>query len=647
MRLLIFSENNIKRNMEEKAMIELAVNELTKYYGGNIILDGMTFDVQTGERVGIVGDNGCGKSTLLKIIKGVEKADEGIVSIRKGILMGYLEQMPVYPDNYTVLEVLMSAFDNVKEVQKEMEKLEAAFSKLSKCELDKSLKRYSELQEKFGLMGGYEIDENLSYVSKGLKIEGDFMSKLFSSLSGGEKTTVALGRLLLIRPGILLLDEPSNHLDMESSEWLEEYVKNYKGTVLMVSHDRYLLDAVAERIVEIENHGINLYKGNYSSYVKEKQERIEAQLADFKDQQKKIKSMEESIAQLRDWGIRHDNGKFFKRAASMEKRLNKIERIEKPETEKDGIKALVSEAARSGKEVIKIEEVWKKYGDRVLLKGANLLVRYGEKAAIIGKNGCGKSTLIKMLFGEVKEDSGKVILGESVKAAYLPQEISFKDENMTAIETFRDEILITEGKAREYLARYMFYGEDVFKKVCKLSGGERSRLKLAVMMYDELNLLVLDEPTNHLDISSREELENIIRDFGGTVLYVSHDRYFINETAERVIELSSGKLKSYCGNYEFYKSEKLKENKKEEKVHLLESENKKTKKEVRVAFIKDDQESKRKELEIDIERLEQQSKFIENEMYSITDYIKLNELTAEKNILDIKIEELTLKYLEM
>ena len=343
-------------------------------------------------------------------------------------------------------------------------------------------------------------------------------------------------------------------------EWLEAYLKEYKGIVIIVSHDRYFLDNVVTKIIEIENMKSKTYKGNYSAYIEEKEKFLQLQMEEFLNQQKKIKSMEKSIAQLRDWGERGDNGKFFRRAASMEKLLSKIERIDKPILEKNKINISGKTAERSGNEVIIVKDLCKRYGDKILLDKAQMLVRHGESVALIGDNGCEKSTMIKILLEMDKADSGTASLGSSIKLGYLPQNIIFNNENNTILETFRENIVITEGKAREYLAKYMFFGEDVFKS-WKSFRRRKKWLKLAMLMYNDLNLLILDEPTNHLDIDSREELEIFLKNFEGTLLFISHDRYFINNLASRVVELAKGSLVSYEGNYEYYK-EKCEELKK-------------------------------------------------------------------------------------
>lgn len=624
-------------------MIELSLNKLQKYYGATMVLEDITFDVQTSEKVGIVGGNGSGKSTLLKIIMGIEEYEKGNLSIKKGATLGYLEQMPVYPKEFKVIDVLNSAFKDIDKMAQELRNMEKQLSKSSECDIGKILNKYSNLQSAYESLGGYEKEEKLSKVCTGLKINNKFKGKLFCNLSGGEKTTIILGKILLQNPDILLLDEPSNHLDLDSMEWLEDYLNQYKGIVIIVSHDRYFLDNVVTKIIEIEDMKSKTYFGNYTEFVKEKEIQLQLQMNEFLEQQKKIKAIEKSISQLRDWGARGDNEKFFKRAASMQKLLNKIERIEKPILEKERININVKNADRSGNEVIVIKDLCKRYEEKVLLNKAQLLIRNKEAVALIGQNGCGKSTMIKILLGADNADSGIAALGSSIKLGYLPQNIIFDDEEQTILEAFRNDIVISEGKAREYLAKYMFFGEDVFKRVGSLSGGERSKLKLAMLMHNELNLLILDEPTNHLDIDSREELEEFLKEFNGTLLFISHDRYFINSIASRVVELSRGSLISYNGNYEYYKEKVV-----QAKAINVTIDTKASKVKEEKSFIfekKSNNKWKVDKLEKDIEQLEEDLKTIEDEINKFCDdYEKLNELYNKKINFEKELEILMEEY---
>ncbi len=628
-------------------MIELALNKIQKYYGANMVLEDITFEVQTFEKIGIVGSNGCGKSTLLKIIMGIEGYEKGMMSIKRGAILGYLEQISIYPESFKVIDVLSSAFEKVDGLYKELEQLEKELSTVVESNMERLLNKYSQLQGMFESSGGYEKEEKLNRICIGLKINEKFKDKLFSQLSGGEKTTIILGKILLQSPDILLLDEPSNHLDLDAMEWLESYLKEYKGIVIIVSHDRYFLDNVVTKIIEIEDRVSKSYDGNYTYYVKERERQLQLQLNAYQDQDKKIKAMEKSIDQLRDWGIRGDNSKFFRRAASMQKLLDKVQRIDKPVMERQRININVNNSSRSGNDVVIIKGLYKSYGQKVLLNKAELLIKSGEAVALIGENGCGKSTMLKILLGFEKADDGNASFGSSVKLGYLPQNITFEDDKKTILECFREDIAISEGKAREYLAKYMFFGEMVFKKVGTLSGGERSRLKLAMLMHNEVNVLILDEPTNHLDIDSREELEDYLKGFKGTLLFVSHDRYFLNNIASRVIELSKGSLFSYDGNYEYYKEKSL-QIKNEAVIKKTADKSKianEKKDKISVNLKMENIERGKQILEKQIEELEGKLKDIEEEINKFCDkYEKLDTLYCEKIELQKCIDRLMEEY---
>ncbi|WP_040214564.1 ribosomal protection-like ABC-F family protein [Clostridium polynesiense] len=628
-------------------MIELALSKLQKYYGASMVLEDITFEVKSNERVGIIGVNGSGKTTLFKIIMGIEGYEKGMLSMRKGATLGYLEQMPLFPKSFKVIDVLKEAFNKLHSLQKEMELLEKELSVIDEAQMNRTLNKYSEVQTLYEGLGGYEQEEKLSRVCTGLKINDEFKDKIFDNLSGGEKTTVILGKILLENPDILLLDEPSNHLDLEAMEWLEAYLKDYKGAVLIISHDRYFLDNVATKIVEIEDMTCKTYEGNYSDFIKEKETQLQLQLEHYEDQQKKINAMEKSIAQLRDWAIRADNNKFFRRAASMQKALDKLQRVPKPVMERRSINIDVNTSGRSGNNVVTINNLSKSYGKNMLLNKAELLIRKGEAVALIGANGSGKSTLIKILLGMEKADEGTAILGSSIKLAYLPQNITFDNEENTVLECFRENIVITEGKGREYLAKYMFFGEMVFKRVGGLSGGERTRLKLAILMYEEINLLIMDEPTNHLDIPSREELEELLKEFQGTVLFVSHDRQFINNIARRVVELRDGLLISYEGDYDYYKekSSQLKYSLSAKAPSEEENSAKNKKNRVQDNSKPKGNQWKKAALEKEIEEAEEKLKAVEEDITRVSDdYEQLNSLYNEKLELQSIIEKLMEEY---
>lgn len=568
-------------------MFELSLNGVKKYMDATLVVKNITFQVYAEEKVGIVGVNGSGKSTILKLIAGIEPMnyyagypqtssygyDEGFINLPREATSAYLEQIPEYHDSLKVMDVLNLAFEEIHSIENKMRELEEAMKTLEDTALEKALKQYSALVELYEVKGGYDTDEKLSKICTGLKFDDNFLKKDYSLLSGGEKTTVVLGKILMDNPDILLLDEPTNHLDMDSIEWLEGYLKAYKGIVIIVSHDRYFLDNVVTKIVEIDDMESITYKGNYSSYVNQKEENMLEQFHEYKEQQKQIKTIQKTIKELRDWATRVDNNKFFKRAASLQKKLDKMKssdtesnkyyrsrgqyvRSEKPIFEKQSMKLDLKAAQRSGYETIKAKGLFKSFDDKVIFKDADLMINFRERVALIGPNGSGKTTFLKLLLGEECPEAGVVELGANVKAAYLPQKITFKDEELTVLDCFREDISILEGKAREYLSKYMFYGKDVFKKVKHLSGGERIRLKLGKLLFEDVNLLILDEPTNHLDIDSIETFEEALEDFKGTIFFISHDRYFINKICERIIAIENYAFKSYAGNFDYYKDVK-------------------------------------------------------------------------------------------
>lgn len=633
-------------------MMELSFNNVMKYLDATLVLKNITFSVYDNERAGIVGVNGSGKSTILKLIAGIEtmtRDDKGNMAIPRGKSVGYLPQVIKYPGNFKVSEILNLAFSDLEAMEKEMKSMEENMKSLHGEELEKALKRYSDIQQNYEIKGGYSKEEKLSKVCKGLGFSESFLDKDLDILSGGEKTTVILGKILLEEPDILLLDEPTNHLDMESIEWLESYLKSYKGIVIIVSHDRYFLDNTVTKIIEIEDMESQTYNGNYSDFVKQKDENNMIQFHQFKEQQKQIKAMEKTIKDLRDWATRADNSKFFKRAASIQKKLDKMQKIEKPKLENENMKLNFKMAERSGNEVISVKNLKKSYGDKLLFNHSKLLISFGERVALIGPNGSGKTTLVKILLGEECSDEGIVKVGESVKVGYLPQNIKFKDEEATVLDCFREDIMILEGKAREYLSKFMFFGSTVFKKVNHLSGGERVRLKLSKLIYEDINLLILDEPTNHLDIDSIETLESALEDFKGTLLFISHDRYFINKMGNRIIEIENKNFKSYSGNYDYYKNEKAniqRQLEDEEKANKEKSEKVKNK------YVKPVDEDKKRDkeiakLETEISNFEIEIKAIDEKMSFVqSNYDELNKLFNEKEKLKKQLDEIMEEWID-
>jgi len=535
-----------------KTMLEIAVSGIQKYYGANEVLRDITFEVNQGEIVGLLGRNGTGKTTLFKILAGEEPIDSGSKSVRKGASVGLLDQIADFPEDYRALDVLYSAFDDLLEIRAQMEQLEEI---MKGGPDDQTLQRYGELQALFEAKDGYEIEDSANRIRTGLKIDDEMAGKKFTALSGGEQTRVMLGKLILAKPDVLLLDEPTNHLDLHSIEWLEEFLKAYKGTSIVISHDRYFLDEVVDRIVEIVNGRAELYAGNYSYFIREKQARYEGQLERYERQQKEIKRLQEAADQMHDWAQRADSGAMHKRAFAIEKRIARMERIDKPRKGRN-MSTRFSETDSLSKDLIEIRGLCKSYGTKKVLDGLDFHVGRGERVAILGNNGSGKSTLLKTIAGEEVQDAGVVKVGDSVKLEYLSQIVSFDHPQMSMLETVMQMLRLPEGLARNLLAKYKFLRDDVFKTVENLSGGEKTRLRLCLMMERAANLLLLDEPTNHLDIDSREWLEGALQDFGGVLVFVSHDRYFVNKFANRVVEIDDGKLKDYGGNYEYYRERK-------------------------------------------------------------------------------------------
>ena len=531
-------------------MIDISVSNLTKEFEvGKKILDGLTFQVDQGERVGLLGKNGAGKTTVFKIITGEMDYDDGQVMTAPGKTVGLISQIPVYPPEYTVEDVLQTAFDRLHAMEKEMAELAGRMASDSDPTL---LKRYDALTAAFEAGGGYDTQTELNKVCSGLEISGDMRGQLFSSLSGGEKTRVNLARLILEDTDILLLDEPTNHLDLRATEWLEEYLDRYKGTVLAISHDRWFLDRVVRRIIELHDGRAEFYSGNYSFYVVEKERRYQEQLKQYEKEQAKIGQLEKAAEQLRIWAY-SGNDKIFKRAQSMEKRIERMRTTDRPTKERK-LDLRFGESEFRGDEMFTVKELKKSFDGRVLFDHVNLEVVGGERIALLGDNGTGKSTLLKILLGEEAPDSGKIRFGPTVKTGYLPQIIHFAHPERNLVDTMIYDQDCSTQTARNRLAAFNFRGEDVFKPVSALSGGEQSRLRLCMLMDEKINLLILDEPTNHLDIDSREWIEGAVEDYGGNLLFVSHDRYFINRFATRVWMLEDGKVTDFRGTFQEYRA---------------------------------------------------------------------------------------------
>ena len=529
-------------------MVDISVKNLTKFFViGENLLEDLSFEVQEGECVAILGRNGCGKTTLFNILTGQMDYDDGEVYVNPNKKLGLISQIPKFPAGYTVEQVLRSAYAELFAIKRKMEQLEKA---MAVSVTEDQLREYDNLSNRFQSGGGYSMDVQVDKICNGLGILPDQRIQLFDSLSGGERTRVNLARLLLEETDILLLDEPTNHLDLRSVEWLEEYINSFKGTVLTISHDRYFLDRVADRVVEIvDGHGEH-YSGNYSFYIEEKQARFNLQLKQYEQEQAKLKQLGYTVERMKGWGI--NNRTLYRRAMSIQHRMERIRKTERPKTEKK-MKATFGEKDFSGDVVFQMKNVEKSFGDRTLFSDVELKVEGGERIALLGDNGTGKSTFIKCLLGD-EDCIGKIQFGPTVKWGYLPQIIHFEHPERTLYDTMLYEKNCTPQTARDRLGAFLFQGEDVFKTVGNLSGGEQSRLRLCMLMDEKINLLILDEPTNHLDITSREWIEAAIEEFEGVLLFVSHDRYFIEKFAERIWLLEDGKIRDFKCGYNKYRS---------------------------------------------------------------------------------------------
>ncbi len=539
-------------------MIEVSVNNAEKSFGFKKVLDGFSLEAMTGERIALIGPNGCGKTTLFKIIAGEENLDKGNVSIRREARVGKLSQMPpTVSDDVTVRDVLLKEFKELFEIEKRLQAYEEELASTSPEKMNAILNAYGKLQERFSNMGGYEIDEKVSKICTGFKISGEMLNRTFNTLSGGEKTIVSLASLIISNPDVLLLDEPTNHLDIDTLEWFEQFLTNYKGTIIISSHDRYFLDRVVTKTVLIDHGKADVYHGNYSYFLEESDRRALAEFDEYKNQQKQIEAMKAAVKKLREWGERGDNPRFFRRAACIERKLEKMQVLERPEAKKQ-LPLDFEIDGRSGKDVLVVQNLGIIIDDKIILDNADLYLRYGEKVCLMGKNGTGKSTFVQaVLFGD-HVCGGTIKIGSNVQIGYIPQEIVFDDERATILDVARSVYEGTETHLRASLAKFLFYGENVFKRVGKLSGGEKVRLKLFELIQKRANLLILDEPTNHIDIDTKEMLEEALSEYQGTLFFISHDRYFINKLAERVVNIEDQGFHEYLGNYDYYKKQKTK-----------------------------------------------------------------------------------------
>ena len=529
-------------------MVDIQVKNLTKFFViGENLLQGLSFEIQEGECVAILGRNGCGKTTLFKILTGEMDYDDGEVFVNPNKRIGLISQIPHFPAGYRVEEVLRSAYAQLTKTWDKMQALELA---MQKGATEQQLAEYDALVNRFQSGGGYEMDVDVDKICNGLGISAEQREQLFDSLSGGEKTRVNLARLLLEKTDILLLDEPTNHLDLRSVEWLESYINAFKGTVLTISHDRYFIDRIADRVIEITDGHAEFYSGNYTFYMDEKQARFDLQMKQYEQEQAKLKQLGYTVERMKGWGI--NNRTLYRRAMSIQHRMERIKKTERPKTEKT-MKATFSERSFSGDTVFKMKNFGKAFAERTLFSDVELTVEGGERIALLGDNGTGKTTFIKCLLGE-EDYQGKLQFGPTIKWGYLPQTIHFAHPERSLYDTMLYEKNCSPQMARDRLGAFLFQGDDVFKKVGELSGGEQSRLRLCMLMDEKINLLILDEPTNHLDIASREWIEAAIEEFEGVLLFVSHDRYFIEKFAERIWLLEDGQIRDFKCGYQKYRS---------------------------------------------------------------------------------------------
>lgn len=545
-------------------MIDISIANIKKNYGFKNVLEGFTLDIKSGEKIGLIGQNGCGKTTLFRLITQEEGLDDGSISIRKDANVRLLSQMPpIVDDECTVKDILTRDFKDVFDIEMRMKELEEKMPTTSPKELDSILERYGKLQNRFINLDGYNTDFKVKDLCNKFRISETMLSRKFNTLSGGEKTIVNLASIMLSNPDILLLDEPTNNLDINTLEWLETYLKNYTGTIILCSHDRYFLDKVVSKIVLIERGKSEIFFGNYTYYLEENERRTLAEFEQYKDQQKMIEAMKRKIKQLQEFGkLAYPGGEsFFKRAASIQKRLDKIELLDKPETVKE-IPLNFQMTNRSGKQVLMIHNLDLTVADKDLLNQVSFDIVFKDRTCLMGKNGSGKSSLIKYIMHlyENNQSDNCVKIGSNVLIGYIPQTITFKDDKVTILDIARESYCGSETHLRASLAKFMFNGENVFKRVGTLSGGEKVRLKLFELMQKNVNLLIMDEPTNHIDITTQEVLEEALKEYPGTILFISHDRYFINKIAKKILYIEDKKIKEYLGNYDDYRDIRSKDN---------------------------------------------------------------------------------------
>lgn len=609
-------------------MADISINGLNKFFGETQILRDITFDIFPGEKVAIVGPNGAGKTTLFRILTGEITYDSGTVSIAKDRTVGIINQIPVFEPGATVEEVLRSAFHRIRAVREQMAELEKQMQTSTDPVL---LTRYGALQQELETLGGYTLDVEVDKVCNGLEISRDMRTQQFEVLSGGEKTRVNLARIILENTDILLLDEPTNHLDLDAVEWLGNFLDSYEGTVVTISHDRYFLDQCCERIIELFEGRADFYAGSYSYYAEERQLRYERRMAEHENQLEAVKRLEEQSRRMHQWGTE----KMHKRAFSIDRRIARMTVADRPKKQKK-LSMTFGDPDYETEEVLKVRGICKSFDGREILHDVTFNVKNGEKVAILGDNGTGKTTLLNIILGLEPADDGSVKKGDGLKPAYLPQVVTFENENRTLVDTLIYDKNVTPQTARNRLGRFQFSGEDQLKTVAKLSGGEKSRLRLCELMYDKLNMLVLDEPTNHLDILAREWIEEAVEGFTGTLLFVSHDRYFVSRFASRIIVLMEDGYVDFTGNYEQYLA--FREKKAAERAAAAPVKPKKVREKPKGGT--KPLEKKIAKLEREIAELEAQCADLDERMTQAgADAQKLMELSAEREAVDEALME--------
>ena len=614
-------------------MIDISVSKLNKFYGEHHVLRDVTFNIEQGERVGLLGDNGSGKTTLFKILSGELDYDSGEVVIPQGRRIAVVSQIPDYPAGASVNDVLASAFAHLDEISAELRRLEKMMEVYSDADL---LSRYDRLSSRFEHMGGYDTETEISKTCNGLGIPQEMRERIFDTLSGGEKTRIVIACALLQDPDILLLDEPTNHLDIDAVEWLEDYLPKFRGTVFIISHDRYFIDKCITRVIELSDGVAEFYPGNYSFYVEEREARYEEQLRRYKAEQAEIKRLEFTAERMHGWGM--GNKRLQVRAFAIEKRIERMRKTEKPKEIRSSLHAQFSSTGFWGDNVAKLANIDKAYGEKILFQDLSLTIENGDRIALIGDNGCGKTTLLDIIARISQPDRGSVTYNPSVKSALLPQVIRFADENRTILDTVLYDLNVSTQTARNRLASFLFFGDEVFDRVSTLSGGERSRLKLCELMAANINFLMLDEPTNHLDITSREWIEEAVAEFDGALLFVSHDRFFISRFANRIWELRDGVIYDFKGTFDAYRREKQLAR---ERISAASPQPKREEKSKPQAKPNKKQNDKKiREIEREISKLEERISEIDAEIQiSASDFEALSRLYEERETLNTELEE--------